>query len=165
MLPPSGSYREYLRLKSVNFNVIGTWNEDDKENEAFVNFSQHLRANEVNVPEIYEYEPINHIYLQEDLGDVTLFSFLSEVRSMKGFSAEITEAYRKVVKVLPVIQVTAGQEIDFNFCYPRKAFDRQSMMWDLNYFKYYFLKLAKVSFDEQALEDDYTTVCYYLLKS
>ncbi len=163
MLPPSGSYREYLRLKSANFNVIGTWNEDDKENEAFVNFSKHLRANEVNVPEIYEYEPINHIYLQEDLGDVTLFSYLSEVRSLKGFSSEITEAYRKVVKVLPVIQVTAGQEIDFNFCYPRKAFDRQSMMWDLNYFKYYFLKLAKVSFDEQALEDDYTTFCDYLL--
>jgi hypothetical protein len=69
------------------------------------------------------------------------------------------------VQVLPVIQITAGKAIDFSFCYPRKAFDRQSMMWDLNYFKYYFLKLAKVSFDEQALEDDYTSFCDYLLKA
>ena len=165
MLPPSGSYREYIRLKSANFNVIGTWNEDDKENEAFVNFSRHLRSREIKVPEIYEYDPQNHTYLQEDLGDVTLFSFLSEIRSQRGFSGEITDTYRKVVKVLPAIQILAGKDIDFNYCYPRKAFDRQSMMWDLNYFKYYFLKLAKVSFDEQALEDDYTTFCDYLLKA
>ena len=165
MLPPSGSYREYLRLKSTHFNAIGTWNEDEKENNAFVSFSSHLRACSINVPEIYEYDPKDFIYLQEDLGDMTLFAFLSEIRSKTGFSAEIIEAYHKVVRALPVIQVTAAKVIDFNFCYPRKAFDRQSMMWDLNYFKYYFLKLAKVSFDEQSLEDDYTTFCDYLLKA
>jgi len=165
MLPPSGSYREYIRLQSMHHHVIGTWNEDEKENNAFVSFSNHLRTCGVNVPEIYDYDAKARIYLQEDLGDVTLFSFLTEVRAKNGFSSEITEAYRKVVRVLPDIQVTAGKGIDFNFCYPRKAFDRQSMMWDLNYFKYYFLKLAKVSFDEQALEDDYASFCDYLLKA
>jgi aminoglycoside/choline kinase family phosphotransferase len=145
--------------------VIGTWNEDEKENNAFVSFSNHLRASGVKVPEIYEYDPKARIYLQEDLGDVTLFSYLSEIRAQRGFTSEISAAYRKVVQVLPVIQITAGKAIDFSFCYPRKAFDRQSMMWDLNYFKYYFLKLAKVSFDEQALEDDYTSFCDYLLKA
>lgn len=165
MLPPSGSYREYIRLKSMHFNAIGTWNEDTKENNAFVSFSRHLRANGINVPDIFEYDAQTCIYLQEDLGDETLFSYLSAVRTEKGFSSEIIDAYRKVVRVLPVIQVTAGKSIDFSYCYPRKAFDRQSMMWDLNYFKYYFLKLAKVSFDEQALEDDYTAFCDYLLKA
>ena len=165
MLPPSGSYREYLRIRSMHFNAIGTWNEDEKENNAFVSFSGHLRAKGVCVPEIYDYDTVNRIYLQEDLGDVTLFSFLTEIRSQKGFSSEISDAYRKVVRMLPVIQVTVGKEIDYNLCYPRKAFDRQSMMWDLNYFKYYFLKLAKISFDEQALEDDYATFCDYLLKA
>ena len=76
MLPPSGSYREYLRVKSMHFNAIGTWNEDEKENNAFVSFSRHLRASGVNVPDIYEYDPISRIYLQEDLGDETLFAFL-----------------------------------------------------------------------------------------
>ncbi len=165
MLPPSGSYREYVRMKSMHFHVIGTWNEDDKENNAFVSFSRHLRAMNINVPEIFAYEPTSGIYLQEDLGDETLFSLLSDIRTQRGFSGEITDAYRKVVRMLPKIQITAGKEIDYNLCYPRKAFDRQSMMWDLNYFKYYFLKLAKVSFDEQALEDDYVTFCDYLLKA
>ncbi len=165
LMPPSGSYREYIRLKSIHFQAIGTWNEDEKENNAFVSFSSSLRSAGVNVPEVYEYDQNARIYLQEDLGDVTLFSFLSDIRLLKGFSTEIVETYKKVVRMLPVIQVTAGHEIDYNYCYPRKAFDRQSMMWDLNYFKYYFLKLAKVAFDEQALEDDYATFCNYLLKA
>lgn len=149
----------------MHFIAIGTWNEDEKENDAFVIFSRHLRSKGVCVPEIYEYDPLDQIYLQEDLGDVTLFSYLSEIRAKNGFSNEIVDAYRKVIKQLPDIQVTAGMTIDFNYCYPRKAFDRQSMMWDLNYFKYYFLKLAKISFDEQALEDDYIAFCDYLLKA
>jgi hypothetical protein len=107
------------------------------------------------VPEIYQYLPEQHIYLQQDLGDTTLFGFLSEIRAKEGFSDEIISVYRDVVAILPQIQITAGQKIDFTYCYPRAAFDRQSMMWDLNYFKYYFLKLAKIAFDEQALEDDF----------
>jgi aminoglycoside/choline kinase family phosphotransferase len=165
MLPPSGSYREYIRLKSYHFTVIGTWNEDEKENRAFIEFSKYFRSKGINVPEIYDYDPENHIYLQQDLGDTTLFEYLTEIRNKEGFSSKIVEVYRNVAGKLPDIQITAGKDIDFNFCYPRNAFDRQSMMWDLNYFKYYFLKLAKIPFDEQALEDDFSSFCDYLLKA
>jgi len=164
-LPPSGSYREYLRLTSPHFNAIGAWNEDEKENSAFVEFSKHFRNKGIKVPEIYDYKPSECIYLQEDLGNETLFSFLSQVREFEGFSDKIIRIYRKVVEELPKIQVVAGTDLNYNFCYPRKAFDRQSMMWDLNYFKYYFLKLAKIPFNEQLLEDDYTTFTDYLLKA
>ncbi|MCE1200064.1 MAG: phosphotransferase, partial [Marinilabiliales bacterium] len=164
-LPQSGSYREYIRLRSNHFTAIGTWNDDEKENNAFIGFSKQLRANGINVPEIYYYDPSLRLYLQEDLGDTTLFAFLTNHRTDHEFDEEVRDAYRKVVSKLPAIQVTAGKNIDFELCYPRKAFDRQSMMWDLNYFKYYFLKLAKVSFDEQALEDDYSSFCDYLLRT
>jgi len=164
-LPPSGSYREYLRLTSPNFKAIGTWNEDEKENNAFIEFSKHFREKGIKVPEIYDYIPSECIYLQEDLGNETLFSFLSQVREFEGFSDKIIRIYRKVVKELPKIQIIAGKDLNYDFCYPRKAFDRQSMMWDLNYFKYYFLKLAKIPFNEQLLEDDYTTFTDYLLKA
>lgn len=164
-LPPSGSYREYVRLTSPHFKAIGTWNEDEKENMAFIEFSKHFRSKGINVPEIYDYKPSECIYLQEDLGNETLYSFLSEVREFEGFSDKIIRIYRKVVQELPKIQIVAGKDLNYEFCYPRKAFDRQSMMWDLNYFKYYFLKLAKISFNEQLLEDDFTTFTDYLLKA
>ena len=165
VLPPSGSYREYVRLSSPHFKAIGTWNEDEKENNAFIEFSKHFKQKGINVPEIYEYKQAECIYLQEDLGNETLFSYLSEVRETEGFSDKIIGIYRKVVKELPKIQIIAGRDINYDFCYPRKAFDRQSMMWDLNYFKYYFLKLAKIAFNEQLLEDDFTTFTDYLLKA
>ena len=165
ILPPSGSYRQYIRLTSPHFKAIGTWNEDKMENNAFIEFSRHFRSKGINVPEIFEYKQSEYIYLQEDLGDETLFSFLSTVREFEGFSDKIIRIYHKVVSELPKIQIIAGLDLNYDFCYPRKVFDRQSMMWDLNYFKYYFLKLAKISFNEQLLEDDFTTFTDYLLKA
>ncbi len=165
MLPPSGSYREYLRLKSSHYSAIGTWNEDQNENRAFIEFSKHFRRKGLNVPQIYDHNLERGIYLQEDLGDLSLFQFAQEVRGSEGFSERIINVYRKVIRELPKIQIIAGEDFNYGYCYPRKSFDRQSMMWDLNYFKYYFLKLAKISFNEQLLEDDFTAFTDYLLKA
>jgi aminoglycoside/choline kinase family phosphotransferase len=164
-LPMSGSYREYLRLTSENFAAIGTWNEDVKENNAFVEFSKHFKAKGIKVPAIYCYEVQKCIYLQEDLGSTTLYSYITDVREKEGFSDKIVAVYQKIVQELPQLQIVAGNDLNYEFCYPRKAFDRQSMMWDLNYFKYYFLKLAKISFNEQLLEDDFISFTDYLLRA
>ncbi len=163
MLPPSGSYREYCRIRSNGHSVIGAWNADVKENTAFLSFTDHFKKNEIPVPEVYAVSADRQKYLLEDLGDTTLFDFLSQVRETEGFSETIIEEYRKVLRELPRIQIVAGKDLDYSVCYPREAFDKQSMMWDLNYFKYYFLKLAKVPFDEQALEDDFQAFSDYLL--
>ena len=163
MLPPSGSYREYCRLKSKNRSIIGAYNADVKENTAFLSFTNHFRKKELPVPEIFAVSSDLKKYLQTDLGDTTLFDFLSQIRDSEGFSENIIAEYRKVLKVLPRIQIVAGRDLDYSVCYPRAAFDKQSMMWDLNYFKYYFLKLAKIPFDEQALEDDFQVFSDYLL--
>jgi hypothetical protein len=84
---------------------------------------------------------------------------------LAAFPQEIMEIYKKSIAWLPAFQIKASKVLDYSFCYPRAAFDRQSMMWDLNYFKYYFLKLAKIPFDEQALEDDFNSLCDLLLKA
>ena len=162
-LPPSGSYRVYFRMKSENNQAIGAWNQDIKENQAFLEFSVHFRNKEIPVAKVFTVSPDKTCYIMEDLGDTTLFSFLSQVRELEGFSETIVNEYRKVIRQLPRIQLVAGRDIDYSYCYPRAAFDKQSMMWDLNYFKYYFLKLAKIPFDEQALEDDFQTFTNYLL--
>ncbi|MFQ5630646.1 MAG: phosphotransferase, partial [bacterium] len=103
--------------------------------------------------------------LEEDLGDTTLFSYLSTLREKEGFSEEIIRIYEKVVELLPQFQIVAGKKLDYSLCYPRESFDKQSMMWDLNYFKYYFLKLAKIPFDEQYLEDDFQKFTDFLLQA
>ena len=163
MLPPSGSYREYCRLQNEKRTVIGACNADVKENTAFISFTDHFRNKKLPVPEIFAVSSDLKKYLLEDLGDTTLFDFLTEIRESEGFSGNIIAEYRKVLRVLPRLQIVAGRDLDYSVCYPRAAFDKQSMMWDLNYFKYYFLKLAKISFDEQALEDDFQAFSDYLL--
>lgn len=162
-LPASGSYREYARIKSISHQVIGAYNQDVKENQAFLEFSAHFRNKNIPVPHIYAVNSNISCYLQEDLGNTTLFDFISMTRKNEGFSTKIVDEYKKVLRELPRIQLVAGKDIDYSVCYPREAFDKQSMMWDLNYFKYYFLKLAKISFDEQALEDDFQAFSDYLL--
>ena len=162
-LPASGSYREYARMKSQNHQVIGAYNQDVRENQAFLEFSAHFRNAGIPVPVIYAVSPDEQTYLQEDLGNTTLFDFLTKTRDTEGFSVRIVDEYKKVLRELPRIQLVAGKDIDYSVCYPRDAFDKQSMMWDLNYFKYYFLKLAKIPFDEQALEDDFQAFSDYLL--
>jgi len=162
-LPASGSYREYARIKSMSHQVIGAYNQDVKENRAFLEFSAHFRNKNIPVPHIYAVNSNMDCYLQEDLGNTTLFDFISITRENEGFSIKIVDEYKKVLRELPRIQLVAGKDIDYSVCYPREAFDKQSMMWDLNYFKYYFLKLAKIPFDEQALEDDFQAFSDYLL--
>ena len=164
-LPISGSDRLYFRLSGKNKTVIGTYNEDVKENLAFLEYSKGLKNSGISVPEIYATDETCTLYLQEDLGDKTLFSFLSESGNGEEMPEQVVEKYKKVLQVLPVIQIKGAENIDFSFAYPRQAFDKQSMLWDLNYFKYYFLKLARIPFDEEALENDFHAFSDYLLKT
>lgn len=163
-MPQSGSYREYYRLTGESGRTaIGAYNEDRKENLAFLSFARHFRANDLKVPEILAEDMENNIYLLEDLGNETLFSYLSKVYKNGLFPQELIDVYKEILTQLPKFQIPAGKELDYSKCYPRFSFDRQSIMWDLNYFKYYFLKLARVSFDEQELENDFNTFCDFLL--
>ena len=165
-MPRSGSYREYYRLTGVSGkSAIGVYNEDRKENIAFLSFCRHFRAHGVPVPEIYADDLDKHIYLQEDLGTLTLYDHLSNVYKNGIFPQHLIDLYKEVLKILPLFQINAGKNIDFSKCYPRFRFDRQSIMWDLNYFKYYFLKLARIAFDEQELENDFNRFADFLLET
>ena len=164
-LPVSGSYRQYYRISGKNETVIGVYNADVSENKAYFAFTSAFRKQGLHVPEIYAKDDAKKAYIITDLGDETLFSFLSAKNKAGVFSEEAITYYYRIIEELPKFQIVAGKYLDFSYCYPRSSFDRQSMMWDLNYFKYYFLKLARVPFDEQKLEDDFNTFCTYLLKA
>ncbi len=159
LLPQSGSSRKYYRVKSNNKTVLVVINNDYKENIAFINFSKTFKAAGIKVPLIY-FENLNdNIYIIEDLGDTTLYSLIEK----NGITNEILSLYKKVISDLPKIQIEVGKKINYNLCYPRDKFDKQSIQWDLNYFKYFFLKLAHIDFYEQELENDFNELIKYLL--
>jgi aminoglycoside/choline kinase family phosphotransferase len=158
-----GSGRAIVRLTGGGFSAIGILYPVREENVAFLEFSRHFRRDGLPVPEIYGEDLSQGAYLEEDLGDTTLFEFLGKNRAGEIIAPAAIEAYRKVVAVLPRFQVEAGRDLNYKVCYPRASFDRQSIAWDLNYFKYYFLRLAGIPFNEQALEQDFGRLTKFLL--
>ena len=163
-LPASGSPREYYRISGTNSTAIGAINLDREENEAFIEFSKHFHSLGLAVPEIYLVDLEHNTYLQEDLGDTTLFDYAFKVRDNGTYPEVLIALYKEVLTELQKFQITGATDLDYSVCYPRASFDRQSMQWDLSYFKYYFLKLSGIPFNEQRLENDYSTLTDYLLE-
>jgi aminoglycoside/choline kinase family phosphotransferase len=160
-----GSGRTIFRVRGGGISAIGILYSVREENVAFLEFSRHFLRHGLPVPEIYAEDLNEGAYLEEDLGDTTLFEFLTRNRSGATISPDAIEAYRKVVAELPFFQVEAGRDLNYKVCYPRASFDRQSIAWDLNYFKYYFLRLAGIPFNEQALEHDFGRLTKFLLSA
>ncbi|RUT78193.1 RapZ C-terminal domain-containing protein [Ancylomarina longa] len=165
LLPQSGSYREYIRLIGQKRIVLGAFNEDKKENHAFVSFSNHFASKGLPVPKIYHQNEAQNMYLLQDLGNTTLFDYILNLRVGEGFANDLIVIYKKIINQLVRFQIEGREGLDYSACYPRDSFDKQSMIWDLHYFKYYFLKLAKIPFDEQLLENDYQNFTDYLLEA
>ena len=160
-----GSGRKIIRLANDRVSAVGILYGVREENVAFLQFSKHFHLYCLPVPEIYA-EDLNHgAYLEEDLGDTSLFEFLSKNRSGEFIAPVVVEAYRKAVGILPRFQVEAARDLDYSYCYPIASFDRQSIAWDLNYCKYYFFRLAGIAFNECALENDFDRLTEFLLKA
>jgi aminoglycoside/choline kinase family phosphotransferase len=161
----SASGRRIIRLVGKNMTAIGILYGVREENVAFLEFSRHFHRHGLPVPEIYAEELDQGAYLEEDLGDTSLFEFLSKNRSGETIAPAVVEAYRRVIAILPRFQIEASRDLNYKVCYPRESFDRQSIAWDLNYFKYYFLRLAGIPFSEQAMEDDFSRLTKFLLSA
>lgn len=147
----SGSARRYYRLTAADgTSAIGTLGTDLEENRAFIYLARHFRDAGMPVPEVTAVSDDGMAYLQTDLGDTSLYDMLR-----RDATSPVTEGLlRETVGRLPDIQFRGARGLDFSRCYPVAAMDHRSVMWDLNYFKYMFLKLSDVDFDEARLEDD-----------
>lgn len=164
-LGAGGSSRRYFRMKGALHSCIGAIAVDVRENEAFFSYTRHLHAKGMSVPELYAVSDDRCRYLQQDLGDQTLYGLLYEKkRQGRGFDEEMMALYRQVLADLAAIQ-DAGADMDFSVAYPRAAFDSRSIHWDLNYFKYFFLKLNHIDFDEELLENDFDVLTDRLLSA
>ena len=159
----NGSNRKYFRLSDEIKSCIAAHNDDVRENEAFFHFADELAQRGIAVPEVYAVSEDRTTYLQTDLGNVTLYGYLlSRKNSGVDVTSETVRLYKKAIDLLIDIQGKCST-VDFSHSYPRPNFDRQAFMWDFNYFKYYFLKLFGIPFDEQLLENDFCKLVDYLL--
>lgn len=162
-LPTSGSNRNYYRVVfSGNFEpstLIASYNSDINENIAHLSFTVHFESLGLSVPQIYTRDNSYKYFLMQDLGDITLFDMLSVNRT------KALEYYKKAIVDLVKFQTEGILGLDLDVAYPVKKFNKRSVMWDLNYFKYYFVKPHDINFDENILEDNFEKFTDILLSS
>lgn len=154
-LTGSASNRQYYRLSGGEHSYIGALGTDVKENEAFLTIAAHLRGKGINVPAVLAVSEDKMAYLQEDLGGDVLFDMLAKARRTGEGMQEVEELLCRTMSQLPGIQFKGAEGLDFSVCYPQPAFDRRMVMFDLNYFKYCFLKPSGLEFNEVLLQDDF----------
>ena len=156
-LTAGGSNREYYRLtSSVGKSVIGCVGTSRDENHAFVYLSRHFTKRQLPVPEILAVSDDELRYLQTDLGSVSLFDAIRGGREAGGrYTLKEQELLKRTIRELPNMQLRGARELDFTNCYPQPEFDTNSVLFDLNYFKYCFLKATELDFHELKLEADF----------
>ncbi len=162
-LAGDGSNRVYYRLSGANGTVVGVTGITVEENRAFIAISEAFRKCGINAPEVIAVSYDSLCYLQEDLGDETLFLSLKDARERGFFAGEDVEKLCHVMSQLPHIQFGVSDNFDFSLCYPVSDFNERTVMWDLNYFKYCFLKGTGVEFNESLLEDEFDKLAAMLL--
>ncbi len=165
-LTPAGSDRSYYRLASEDgrtaVGVVGT---SQAENRAFCVIAAHLRSKGLNVPQVLCSSADSMAYLQSDLGDESLYGAVAEGRLTGVYQAKSRALLRKTIARLPALQFAGAEGLDFSVCYPQSSFDRRGVMFDLNYFKYDYLKLTAAQFSETALQDDFERLASDLLEA
>ena len=163
-LPSSGSNRRYFRLKAGDVSLIGVLGTNIQENEAFLDFDEQFADEGLPVPEVIAVSTDKMAYLQSDLGDTLLFNAIEKGRLTHVFSPDERDLLVKTIRLLPAFQFAANGKFNFSKSFPTKEFDRRSIMWDLNYFKYCFLKATGLEFEENLLEDDFSRMADKLLE-
>lgn len=164
-LSAAGSNRKYYRLSdndASSHSMIGTVGTNLRENRAFTYLSHKLGCDyELNVPKVYA--ETNGMYLQQDLGDTSLFDLISQKDENGEITQQTKQLVRDTIRMLPDFQWRPVKSVNWDKCYPAGKFDIQSIMWDLNYFKYCFLKTVGLEFDESRLEADMTALASAIL--
>ena len=160
----SASNRRYCRLASHVGTCVGVVGTDYNENRAFITLAGHFRSKGVAAPEVLAVSEDGMVYLQEDLGRDMLFNLLSQARKKGEDLSQIEEYLCETMAALPKIQFAVAEGLDFSICYPQPEFDRRMVMFDLNYFKYCFLKTSGLEFNEAMLQDDFDRFADDLLK-
>ncbi len=160
LLPLSGSARKYYRMTGNDCPpIIGCIGTSVAENRAFIAIAEQFARHDLDAPRVYGVSSDGLCYIQEDLGDAQLFELLKPNVPDGSFTAEQMGWLRETMRMLPVLQYKVGEALDWSVCYPDRELNARMVNFDLNYFKYDFLKLIPISFNEIRLQDDIDRLC------
>jgi aminoglycoside/choline kinase family phosphotransferase len=160
-IPESASARKYFRIHTNENSYIFCKNDNLEENAAFFHFTENFNRKGIPVPKLIFIDSMKKNYILSDLGNVRLNDFLEK----KQFDERTMKILYQILDELLNLQFSGLDNLNLELAYPRKEFDIQSIMWDLNYFKYYFLKLFEIDFNENRLERDFKNFTEYLLQA
>lgn len=146
-LAVSGSDRLYYRISGGGKSAIGTYNANVAENNTFFYITELFRKHQVNVPLMYKVSKDRRAYLQQDLGNTSLFDLVQK----EGFTDAVRKRYHQALALLARAQWIAGREADYKQCFSSRQFDEKAIMSDLLYFKYYFADLQGIAYDRSLL--------------
>ena len=163
-LPSSGSNRRYFRISGSGITLIGAKGTSIEENIAFMEIAKHFKLKGLPVPQVLCASESKEFYLQEDLGDITLFNTIQQGRETSNFSPDEISLLKKTIATLPKLQFEGGKGLDYSICFPQPEFDERNVWFDCNYFKYCFLKTTGIEFSEIRLHDDLTKMAADLLE-
>lgn len=161
-LTAAGSNRQYFRLSGAP-TVVGVVGTSEEENAAFLAVARHFFSKLLHVPQLFAVSNDGQRYLQQDLGSTALFDLLAEARQTGVYTEEHQQLLSRTIRELPRIQYLGAEGFDFSVCYPLPEFDERSISFDLNYFKYCYLKLTGLEFNEVRLDDDFRRLTQKLL--
>ena len=156
-LPGAGSNRRYFRLEGPKGDtVVGVIGTSRDENHAFVCLTRHFTQRQLPVPRILAVSDDELRYLQTDLGNLSLYDAIKGGRESGGrYNVKEQQLLRRTIRELPNIQMRGARGLDWQNCYPQPEFDEDSVLFDLNYFKYCFLKATDLDFHELKLEANF----------
>lgn len=160
-LPESGGYRQYFRVYTAHTTFIATWNNNIKENQVFLAFTKHFSEKGLPVPRIIAVSADEQLYLQQDLGSMSLLQVLEK----DGHNDASYHLFAKSLESLAALQVLGHEGLNYKQCITTNEFGRQAILSDLLYFKYYFIDTLRRPYDKQALLDDFEALATYLTKT
>lgn len=155
LLPLSGSARRYYRMTGAGGTVIGCIGTNQAENKAFLTIDASFCSHGLAAPKVYGVSEDGMAYIQEDLGDGQLFELLKPAIASGEYGEQEMAWLREVMRALPAVQYKVGEGLDWDVCFPDRELNRRMVNFDINYFKYDFLKFTGLEFNEIKLQDDY----------
>ncbi len=157
-IPQSGSDRIYFRIFTADSSYVATYGKNIRENDTFIYFTNHFRSCGCPVPEILAVNDDKTIYIQEDLGNISLLNKLDEL----GYSNEVYALFQSSLRQLAHLQIKGDRKLDYNRCITSHEFGKQAIMSDLLYFKYYFLDTLQIPYDKEKLLDGFDKLSTFL---